>query len=59
MGDPAALVESTASPVVTAIPAVIVGEMQGKERVPEKDGAAQRSREGERTSLTFMSRLDV
>lgn len=31
MGDPATLVESVTTPVVTAIPTVIAGEMQGEE----------------------------
>lgn len=48
MGDPATLVESAASPVVTAMPTVIAGEIQGEESVcsraidqrAEKDKAA-------------------
>lgn len=54
MGDPATLVEAAAPPVVTAIPTVMAGEMQGEESLcsratdlrSDKDKGAWRSLSG-------------
>lgn len=48
MGDPATLVESVTTPVVTAIPTVTAGEMQGEEslRSMATDGIAEKDKGG-------------
>lgn len=55
MGEPATLVESVTTPVVTAIPTAIAGEMEGKEGfdsvAAEKDKGKWRSLFGPSSSV--------